>query len=98
MENGTDPNVTPTEPQTQDAMPEVQIPENLIQKAIDKRIDELVTAEINKRLAGITPQKNITDSTAVEMAKFQKMSYKERVQLFNSNPEMYKKLTIGACN
>lgn len=77
---------------------------DMIQKAIESQsgaineaLQAYINAEVQKRIAGVAPKKDTTNSVAVDKAKFEKMSYKERLQLFNASPETYKKLTIGAC-
>lgn len=66
------------------------------QAAIDK-LDRLfkaaVRAEVEKRLAGNAPKGN-GGNTSAEMTKEEakKMSMAERQHLYNSNPELYKKL------
>lgn len=65
--------------------------------AINEALQAYINAEVQKRIAGVAPKANTTNTAAVDKAKFEKMSYKERLQLFNSSPETYKKLTIGAC-
>lgn len=65
--------------------------------AINEALQAYINAEVQKRIAGVAPKANTTNTAAVDKAKFEKMGYKERLQLFNSSPETYKKLTIGAC-
>lgn len=65
--------------------------------AINDALQAYINAEVQKRIAGIAPKKNTTSTAAVDRAKFEKMTYKERLQLFNQSPETYKKLTIGEC-
>lgn len=61
---------------------------------LDKLFKAAVRAEVEKRLAGNAPKGNggntATDAMTKEEAK--KMSMAERQNLFNSNPELYKKL------
>ena len=60
---------------------------------LDKLFKAAVKAEVEKRLAGSAPQGSKTVTTA-ELSKddAKKMSIAERQQLFNTNPELYKKL------
>lgn len=61
---------------------------------LDKLFKAAVRAEVEKRLAGNAPKGNggsiTTDTMTKEQAK--KMSMAERQNLYNSNPELYKKL------
>lgn len=47
---------------------------------------------IQEALKGTAPKANTTDPTAQERERFEKMTYKERLNLFNSNPHAYNKL------
>lgn len=60
---------------------------------LDKLFKAAVRAEVEKRLAGNTPRGNGSTATG-EMTKEEarKMSMADRQRLFNSNPELYKKL------
>lgn len=60
---------------------------------MDKLFKAAVRAEVEKRLAGNAPKGN-GGNTAAEMTKEEarKMSMADRQHLFNSNPELYKKL------
>lgn len=61
---------------------------------LDKLFKAAVRAEVEKRLAGNAPKGNggsvASDAMTKEQAK--KMSMAERQKLYNSNPELYKKL------
>ena len=65
------------------------------QAAIDK-LDKLfkaaVRAEVEKRLVGSAPKGNVSGSAEMSKEEAKKMSMAERQRLYNSNPEMYKKL------
>ena len=52
-----------------------------------------VKAEVEKRLATSTPKKNLPTDRQITKEMFNKMKLTERVQLFNSNPDLYKMLT-----
>jgi hypothetical protein len=54
------------------------------QKAIEKAVDE--------RLKGSTP-KGSSVKTALKPEDFSKMTYAQKVELFNTNPELYKRLS-----
>lgn len=89
--------IKPTEPQT---APVQDFTQEMFDKAIEansealqKALDSYIQAEISKRLAGLTPKADTTDNLAVERSEFAKMSYKDRLKLYNTSPEKYKKLT-----
>ena len=46
-----------------------------------------------KVIDGHVPNKTTTSSNAISKEKFNSMSYKERVNLFNTNPALYRQLT-----
>lgn len=57
---------------------------------------EKQTAEgIKKALQGNAPKANTTSPTEQEIKRFEKMTYKERLNLFNSDPQSYNKLSKG---
>lgn len=51
-----------------------------------------VQDEQKKVLRGNIPKANTTNTAEHEVKKFEKMTYKERLNLFNSNPQQYHKL------
>lgn len=51
---------------------------------------------IQKALQGKPPRVNTTDPTEQEYKSFAKMTYRERLNLFNTNPQTYNKLAKGA--
>ena len=60
---------------------------------LDKLFKAAVRAEVEKRLAGNTPKGNGgTAPTEITKDAAKKMSMAERQKLYNSNPELYKKL------
>lgn len=65
------------------------------QAAIDK-LDRLfkaaVRAEVEKRLVGSAPKGNVSGAAEMNKEEAKKMSMAERQRLYNSNPELYKKL------
>ena len=63
---------------------------------IDLRIKEGVQEGLQKALQGKPPKANTTDPTEAQRRDFQKMTYKERLNLFNSDPMTYNKLSKGA--
>jgi hypothetical protein len=48
--------------------------------------------ETKKALRGNPPRANTANTTEQEAKRFEKMTYKERLNLFNSNPQQYHKL------
>lgn len=59
-------------------------------------IELKVQEGIQKALQGKPPKANTTDPTEQERRSFEKMTYKERLTLFNSNPHTYNKLSKGS--
>ena len=60
---------------------------------LDKLFREAVAAEVKKRLATSTPSVGTGDSSALTRDSFRKMSLAEQNKLYNTNPELYDKLT-----
>ena len=46
-----------------------------------------------KQIGGHVPNRQTTSSKSISKEQFNSMSYKERVDLFNTNPALYKQLT-----
>lgn len=63
---------------------------NSFKEAFDKAVEE----KVKEALAGTPPKKNPTPNT-ITKEQFNQMNYKERVKLYNENPELYKKLLGG---
>jgi len=63
--------------------------------AVTAYIEKAIQEGIQNALKGITPKANTADHTEQEKKNFEKMTYKERLNLFNSNPHVYKKLVGG---
>ena len=65
----------------------------IFRNELDKAIKEAVKAE-RVRILKESPNVNIGtgDGTQVSLKDFKKMSYTQRVELFNKNPELYTKL------
>ena len=59
-------------------------------------IELKVQEGIQKALQGKTPRANTTDPTDGQRKNFDKMTYRERLNLFNSDPQTYNKLAKGA--
>ena len=58
-------------------------------------IDKAIQDGIQKVLKGNTPKANTKEPAEQEFKKFEKMTYKERLNLFKTNPQAYYKLTKG---
>ena len=59
-------------------------------------IEKQVNEGIQKALKGTRPRANTVAPSETEKAQFEKMSYKERLKLFQSNPQSYQKLAKGS--
>lgn len=64
---------------------------NSFKEAFDKAVEE----KVKETLAGTPPKKNPTQNTQITKEQFNQMNYKERVKLYNENPELYKQLIGG---
>jgi len=62
---------------------------------IKSYIETEIQKGIQKALQGTPPKANTVNSTEQEKAKFEKMTYKERLNLFKSNPQKYNELAKG---
>ena len=60
-------------------------------KIFEAKFNEAVERLVNERLKGNTPKVK-SDVSGMTKETFNKMSYQERVALFNSDPELYDKL------
>jgi hypothetical protein len=61
-------------------------------------IKKEIQAGLQSTLRGASPKANTVAATEQEQSRFNKMTYKERLNLFNSNPQVYNKLAKGAKN
>jgi len=86
----TTPPATPTEPQ------EAPTDDFKSNPDVIAYIDEQVNLRLNKALQGKTPKASTVDPTAAERTEFDRMTYKQRNQLFHSNPQAYHKLAKGS--
>lgn len=80
----------------QEAAQEAPAVDILKDPAVVAYIQAQIQEGIQKALQGKTPKANTTDPTAAERAAFRKMGYKERLQLYNSNPHTYNNLAKGS--
>ena len=61
-------------------------------KIFEAKFNEAVERLVNERLKGNTPKAQTGAVEGVTKEAFNKMSYKERLELYNSDPELYNKL------
>ena len=61
-------------------------------KIFEAKFNEAVERLVNERLKGKTPKAQTGAVEGVTKEAFNKMSYKERLELYNSDPELYNKL------
>lgn len=61
-------------------------------KEFEKYFKASVKAEVEKRLAGSNPKKNLPLNETIDKAAFRKMSLAQQNQLYKTNPELYKTL------
>ena len=61
-------------------------------KIFEAKFNEAVEKLVNERLKGKTPKAQTGAAEGVTKEAFDKMSYKERLELYNSDPELYNKL------
>lgn len=63
--------------------------------AFEKAFNEEVQAAVVDKLKGTAPKAGTDKAAAITQEAFNKMSYTERVKLYNENKETYEKLTGG---
>ena len=80
---------TPEQPQPLDITAIMATPE--LQAAIAEQVQE----GIKNALKGHTPKANTVLPSATQKSEFERMTYRERLQLFKSNPHEYNKLSKG---
>jgi len=73
----------------------ILVDEILNNPAVIAYIEKQVQEGIKKALRGKSPKANTTDATAQEIKSFDKMTYKERLNLFKTNPQKYYQLSKG---
>ena len=61
-------------------------------KVFEAKFNEAVEKLVNERLRGNTPKARSEVSSGMSKEAFDKLSYKEKVELFNTDPELYNKL------
>ncbi len=60
---------------------------------LDKYFKLAVKAEVEKRISGSNPKKNLPLDKALDKDGFNKLPLMKQQELFNTNPELYKQLT-----
>lgn len=63
-------------------------------KLLESEFKRSVKAEVEKRLGSNTPKMNLPPDAALTKDAFKKLSLKEQQELANTNPQLYKELTI----
>lgn len=61
---------------------------------LDRYFKIAVKAEVEKRLAGSNPKKNLPLDKQLDAKSFAKLPLSKQQELFNTNPELYKQLTV----
>ena len=65
------------------------------QDEMQKIIDTKVKEGIAKALEGMTPKANTKPKSATQKEEFDRMGYRQRLELFKSDPAEYNKLAKG---
>lgn len=60
-------------------------------KLLEDEFKKSVKAEVEKRLAGSSPKKNLGDSKGMTKEEFMKLSFGKQTELLNMNPDLYGK-------
>ena len=94
-EEETDPVQNNPPPDTQDAQGGLTS-DFLKNPDIIAYIEKQVAEGIKKALKGTPPKANTADITEHDKKNFDRMTYKERLNLFKTNPQTYYKLSKGA--
>lgn len=83
-------------PITQTPVAEVTPQETIVDILKDTELQAYITLQIKEGIAdalrGIAPRANGVDALAAQQRQFEQMTYKERLQLFNTNPQQYYRL------
>lgn len=61
-------------------------------EAVKLALDALIDAAVKKALAGSTPKRQTVKSDPLTPEQFAKLTYKQRVELFQSNRPLYEKM------
>ena len=62
-------------------------------ETLDKLIKQAVQDEVKTRLNGGTPKKGSADNEEITPEKFKKMTLAQKSQLYNTNPDLFNKLS-----
>jgi hypothetical protein len=76
--------------------PEETPPDFTKDPAVIAFIEKKVQEGIQKALQGRAPRANTTQTTEQELKDFSRMSYKERLKLYQSDPITYNRLSKGS--
>lgn len=60
---------------------------------LDKHIKAAVANQVKARLGGAAPKTGLNNNAELTTEQFNKMTYAQRVELSQNNPELYKKLS-----
>ena len=60
-------------------------------KMLEDEFKKSVKAEVEKRLAGSSPKKNLADSKGISREEFMKLSFAKQSELLEMNPDIYGK-------
>jgi len=60
---------------------------------LDKHIKNMVAAQVKAKLASPTPKVNAGSIDALTPEAFNKLTYPQRMEIYTSSPELYKKLS-----
>lgn len=92
MQEQTQPQQEPEAPQ--EAPTDAAIIEALTHpsEAVKLALDALIDAAVKKALAGSTPKRQTVKSDPLTPEQFAKLTYKQRVELYQSNRPLYEKL------
>lgn len=89
---------TMQEPEQQPQEPEAPTDEAIIaalsnpSEIVKQALNELIDAAVKKALAGSTPKRQTVKSDPMTPEQFAKLTYKQRVELFQSNRPLYEKM------
>lgn len=60
---------------------------------LEKEFKASVKAEVERRLAGSTPKRNLPPDRAIGKEEFARMNLAQQQEIYRNNPELYKQLT-----
>lgn len=62
-------------------------------KLLEAEFKKSVKEEVEKRLAGSSPKKNLPPDHVLDRESFRKMSLKDQMEVYKNNPQLYAELT-----